>query len=493
MHIEGDLCVDSTTIERITDKGRERPDEGRAALGLSILWCRDEPKRIGETALFAGGGPGAAWIVGRGDRVPPHGPRPAVWMQRRPGAATQRQPLGGATLSRRQLVVEVERAVLNVQNIGRAPMQRKGVQHGQLTLEAGDVFALRGQLVLMVVERPLEWAPLASFPADRAGSFGGPDGFGMVGESPAMWAARESVAFAAARDLHALLLGESGTGKELAARAIHALSERRRGALVARNAATIPAGIADAEIFGNLRDYPNPGMRERPGLIGEADGGTLFLDELGELPSELQSHLLRVLDGGGEYHRLGEAKARRADIRLLGATNRAKDELKQDLLARLSLQIEMPGLNEHREDVALLMHHMALSIAAGDKELAARFFDEGVDGELSPRFSADLVEALSSHRYTLHARELESLLWRAFAGSRGRRIELPPDLSADLRAGPVARHRDVATVSREEIEASLQRHGGNQTRAATELGLKNRWALRRLMQKHGLLGSSSDG
>ena len=121
-----------------------------------------------------------------------------------------------------------------------------------------------------------------------------------------------------------MLLGETGTGKELAARAVHRFSTRADRPLVARNAATMPAGLIDAELFGNARNYPNPGMAERPGLVGQADGGFLFLDEIGELPSELQAHLLRVLDAGGEYQRLGESRVRRSDFRLLAATPSSK-------------------------------------------------------------------------------------------------------------------------------------------------------------------------
>src|SRR6185503_16398678 len=117
-----------------------------------------------------------------------------------------------------------------------------------------------------------------------------------------------------------------------AARALHELSPRAERRLVSRNAATLPSGLMDAELFGNAKNYPNPGMAERAGLIGEANGGTLFLDEIGELPAELQAHLLRVLDGDGEYQRLGDAQQRRSDFRLVAATNRDPSSLKHDFL-----------------------------------------------------------------------------------------------------------------------------------------------------------------
>src|SRR5256885_12859655 len=105
--------------------------------------------------------------------------------------------------------------------------------------------------------------------------------------------------------------------------------------MVSRNAATFPAGLIDVELFGNVANYPNHGMPERPGVVGEADGSTLFLDEIGELPTELQSHLLRFLDERGEYTRLGDARRRTSDVRVVAATNRALEDLKHDLAARL--------------------------------------------------------------------------------------------------------------------------------------------------------------
>ncbi len=137
-----------------------------------------------------------------------------------------------------------------------------------------------------------------------------------------MWQMRERIAFAANAGKHVLLHGESGTGKELAARALHALSSRAGKPFVSRNAATLPSGLIDAELFGSARNYPNAGMPERAGLVGQADGGTLFLDEIAEIPAEQQAHLLRVLDADGEYQRLGEATTRRSDLVLVGATNR---------------------------------------------------------------------------------------------------------------------------------------------------------------------------
>src|SRR5205807_1302663 len=125
-----------------------------------------------------------------------------------------------------------------------------------------------------------------------------------------------------------------GCGKELVAQGIHALSSRRARKIVSRNAATFPDTLVDAELFGNAPNYPNQGMPERAGLIGEADGSTLFLDELGELPEALQTRLLRVLDSG-EYQRLGDSRRRSASFRFVAATHRSLEKLREDVAARL--------------------------------------------------------------------------------------------------------------------------------------------------------------
>jgi two-component system nitrogen regulation response regulator GlnG/two-component system response regulator HydG len=281
-----------------------------------------------------------------------------------------------------------------------------------------------------------------------------------------------------------LLTGESGSGKELVARAIHDRSTRSARKLVVRNAATLPSGLIDAELFGNIANYPNVGMPERPGLIGEADGSTLFLDEIGELPADLQTHLLRVLDRRGDYQRLGDAKRRTADLRLIGATNRPVESLKSDLAARLALRIHVCGLNERREDVPLLVRHLLCRTAAEDPLIGARFFDrwDGRTGE--PRISVELARALYLHRYTTHVRELEALLWQSLDTSKSGRAELTDAVQAQLKLPPSAsRGRDPTA---DEIRAALEKNNWMQERTWRDLGLPNRHVLARLIKKLGI-------
>jgi two-component system nitrogen regulation response regulator GlnG/two-component system response regulator HydG len=305
----------------------------------------------------------------------------------------------------------------------------------------------------------------------------------MVGESPALWALRDDLAFAAAARKHVLLLGESGAGKELAARAIHALSDRGHRSLAARNAATLPEGLVDAELFGTAKNYPNPGTPERSGLVGEADGSTLFLDEIGELPLAVQAHLLRVLDRDGEYQRLGESRVRKSDLRLICATNRGLDALKHDLLARLPLRVTLPGLDERREDIPLLVRHVLLGLCESTSGLLDRFFERRAGRIAEPRIDPDLIELLLRHRYTTHVRELERLLWLALSTSHDDFIAA----TNEVRAALVPMTGSEPEPDRGAVESALEASAGNVTRAARLLGLRNRYVLYRLMKRLGVV------
>jgi two-component system nitrogen regulation response regulator GlnG/two-component system response regulator HydG len=220
-------------------------------------------------------------------------------------------------------------------------------------------------------------------------------------------------------------------------------------------------------------------MPERPGLIGQADGSTLFLDEIGELPSELQAHLLRVLDGG-EYQRLGESRRRVSDIRLVAATNRHPDELKEDLGARLGLRIHIGGLDERREDVTTLARHLLRRTAARDPHIGEVFFEgwDGTRGE--PRISSELARSLVLHSWSTHVRELDGLLWRSASTSKGGELELTEDVRKFIK---IPAKVAVAEVSADEIRQALARHGGVKDKAWRDLGLPSRHALHRLMKK----------
>jgi DNA-binding NtrC family response regulator len=321
-------------------------------------------------------------------------------------------------------------------------------------------------------------------------TFGEVDANGFVGESAAAWRLRLEMSRVAQSDTHVLLFGESGVGKELCARAIHRMSTRWSGMFLARNAATLPESLIDAELFGNQKNYPNPGSLEREGLIGAAHGGTLFLDEIGEMPSTAQAHLLRVLDQEGAYHRLGEARQRTSSFRFIGATNRPVEALKSDLAARLPLRVRVPGLADRREDIPLICRHLLKEAAQSTSFVRERYFARDAHGVLFARISPDFIEILLRHPYRTHVRELNELLWRSIQRGERNFLEPPADASAPVQddAAVTAEAQDVCAVepTPEQIRAALTSHDGMPSRAYAALGLPSRYALYRLLKKYGI-------
>ena len=476
--------ADTETLTSTRSEARRPPPTPRPA--LVIAWCRGAPERVGEVLHPPRRGAG---ILGRGAEAPASGLPRMLPERSRPGRAEAGRPLDSKRLSRDQLEVRADGGALSLVSLGRRPLIVRGAAVERARLSPGETAVIEGELVLLCDLRAPQLPPTEL----QLHPFGQADAFGIVGETPAAWALRRRVAFLAPRAAHVLVTGASGTGKELAARALQALSARAGGPFITRNAATIPEGLVDAELFGNMRDYPNPGMAERPGLFGAADGGALFLDEIAELSEAAQAHLLRALDRG-EYTRLGEEEPRRADVRLIAATNRPVDALKHDLAARLPLRLALPGLGERLADVPLVAAHIARRIFAGDPQLAARFAEDG-----APRFSPDLITLLLAHPWTTHARELEGLLWRALGESEGDTIEAPPssaattvshtsdtdrlETAADWRAYV---GRPPAEIPPEAVQAALDAVNGVQEKAWKLLGLESRYVLRRLITRYGL-------
>jgi two-component system nitrogen regulation response regulator GlnG/two-component system response regulator HydG len=474
---------DGSTLRDVERGPRGGLRARREQLGVVVCWSRDEPHRLGEVALLDG-----EQILGRGQARAGDGAPRVAFHRQRPRAFTPTEPLGNPRISRVQLRLRAlagGAGGVHVESAGQCPLLLNGRRVAAGLAHPGDTIQLEDELVLVVVRRSgeLPEPPLAT--PDDAFAFGGADRHGFVGESPAAWRLRDAIAFVASSDEHVLICGESGTGKELAARAIHELSARGARPLVSRNAATIPDGLVDAELFGNVKNYPNPGTPEREGLVGQADGSTLFLDEIGELPAHLQAHLLRVLDRGGEYSRLGEPRPRRSSLRLVAATNRPIQALKHDFAARLTLRIQVPPLSERREDIPLLVQHLLREIAAASEPVARRFFAPAEGGPGPARVEGALIDALVRRGYRSHTRELKGLLWQAISGSAGDRLSLPEGLGAEP-APELPPPAPSTLKSRQEILASLARHAGNVTLAARDLGFKNRYALYRDMKKLGM-------
>ncbi|QRO03036.1 sigma-54-dependent Fis family transcriptional regulator [Archangium violaceum] len=206
----------------------------------------------------------------------------------------------------------------------------KARAHRELSSQLGN---LEGQLAQSVPEATLETA------------------------SPAMHAALALVTRAAASDAAVLLRGESGTGKGVLARALHSMSARRRRPFVTVNCPTLSEQLLSSELFGHVRGAFTGAVRDQPGRVEQAEGGTLFLDEVAEMSPALQAQLLRFLQEK-QFERLGEGRTRRADVRVVAATNRdlekdvAAGHFREDLLYRLNvIEVKLPSLRERREDI----------------------------------------------------------------------------------------------------------------------------------------------
>ena len=185
----------------------------------------------------------------------------------------------------------------------------------------------------------------------------------IVGNSPALKKLLDQITLVAPTEANVMILGESGTGKELIARALHERSQRAAKPLVKVNCASIPRDLFESEFFGHVRGAFTGAVRDRVGRFQLADEGTLFLDEIGEIPLELQSKLLRVLQEG-TFERVGEERTRRVNVRIVTATNRdlqrevEAGNFRQDLFFRLSVfPMEVPPLKDRKEDITLLVRH----------------------------------------------------------------------------------------------------------------------------------------
>lgn len=463
-----------TTPETVNDSGGIGiRAEHRVGLGLVVLWSSEEPDYLGAWLPVTTGDALGPRVLGRGPaRADDEHPR-LLALRQRPDSNVALAPFQSEALSRLQLVIRpLSQELLELENVGRRRLLVNGAAADRHQVQAGDVVEIGSRLTLLCTKRPLR---LGASGASTEHGFGRADAHGIVGESPAVWQLRSDIAFSAPRPGHVLVLGPTGTGKELVARAVHARSGRA-GALVARNAATLPESLVDAELFGNPKGYPNPGMPEREGLIGAAHGGSLFLDEFADLPVGAQTHILRVLDSG-EYQRLGESAGRRSEFRLIGATNRSEGTLRQDLLARFDFRLRVPALGVRREDVPLLLRHVFDVVTEDDPELRERF----CTANGLPRLGQGFVRRAVQHAFASNVRELRHLLWRALAESQGDALEWPEqEGEGELVTG------QGEDLERDRIQSALEANKGSLEKTWRALGLSNRYVLRRLIAKYDL-------
>ena len=270
----------------------------------------------------------------------------------------------------------------------------------------------------------------------------------MIGKSPAFEKALEQVALVAETDTNVLVLGESGVGKELVARAVHDRSRRADKPMIKVNCASIPKELFESEFFGHVKGSFTGAIRDRAGRFELADGGTLFLDEVGEIPFDMQSKLLRVLQEG-TYERIGEEKTRSADVRIVAATNRNLLEeveakrFRQDLYYRLSVfPINIPSLRERKEDIP---------------QLAAYFLEQSASrlGIDAPPLKQRHIIELQNYAWPGNIRELQNVIERALILARNQPINfhLPGSNYAE-----VSKDQNERLMSFDELKELEQRN-----------------------------------
>jgi len=294
---------------------------------------------------------------------------------------------------------------------------------------------------------------------------------GMVGQTRGMRELRRMIEVVAATDASAIITGESGTGKEVVARAVHNLSTRRDKPFVAINAAAIPEGLIESEVFGHEQGAFTGATRSRPGCFELANGGTLFLDEIAEMPIALQPKLLRILEDG-RARRLGGSKEIAFDVRVIAATNRSPATairdgmLREDLFYRLNVfELQLPPLRDRVDDVGLLAQHFI-------REFSKK---HGMDVSGVGEAARQLLEA---HAWTGNVRELRNVIERAVIVARTGWIEprhLPPYIQALKPGGDptvtLPAGTTLAEAERVLIMQTLERVGNNKAEAARQLGL----------------------
>jgi DNA-binding NtrC family response regulator len=345
---------------------------------------------------------------------------------------------------------------------------------------AYDVISIGGSSGRERLSRRLqELSAARAAPADEAG---------FVARSAAARRLLREIEQAARTSQPVLLTGETGTGKELAARLLHALSARAKGAFVPINCAAIPNDLMEGELFGYAKGAFSGAVREYAGRVAAAEGGTVFLDEIDDTPHALQVKLLRVLEDR-VVSRLGESVWRKVDFRLVAATNRnlrdlvATGQFGADLYERLAVvAIELPPLRERIDDLPALLDHFVARFYAEEPGAAAR----GRVRSATP----EALAALAAYPWPGNIRELRNVVFAALVAKRGGDELLLSDLpqrvlrgdrpgeelatrsgiARRMESGQFNLRREVEALERAALAEALSRSGGSAARAARLLG-----------------------
>jgi DNA-binding NtrC family response regulator len=301
----------------------------------------------------------------------------------------------------------------------------------------------------------------------------------MVANSPAMLGVVDLIERVAPSDASVLITGEHGCGKEVAARTLHAFSNRSKGPMVTVNAGGIPEGVFESELFGHVKGAFTDAKADRVGYFELANGGTLFLDEIANVPLSQQAKLLRAIETC-EIQRVGSSKACRVDVRFVAATNaNLRDEamagrFREDLLFRINtIEIHVPTLRDRHEDILPLAHNFLGQFASRYRKNVAGF-----------DYAAERL--LKTYSWPGNVRELRHAVERAVLMAQGSAIGLADlGLSQDSPGQVRLEEMPLDEAERVLISQSVERFGGNISHAAQALGL-SRSALYRRLERYGI-------
>lgn len=299
----------------------------------------------------------------------------------------------------------------------------------------------------------------------------------LIGESPAFKTMMSLVEKIAPTDANVLLLGENGVGKELIARTIHRLSLRKEKPFVKIDLGSLVESLFESELFGHVKGAFTDAKEDRIGLLESANGGTVLLDEIGNISTAQQARLLTVLEQR-LVTRVGENNSRRLDIRVISATNAnvhqmtSSGDFRQDFLYRINtVEIEVPPLRDRKQDIS---------------ELTMFFLDHFSRkyNRSLPKMEKEAIEVMESYTWPGNIRELRNVIERLVLLNESRRVT-PADLNIRLIEEEIAPDLNIEQMEKRLILKSLEKHKGNITRAAKDLGI-DRQALYRRLEKYGL-------